>query len=468
MILITLYSSFKLNKFVEKEANIWAWIYRSINRKKDNNEYDEENEDSKMLLEHSFKFAETQVFKDFTYRRKNELIKQLDFNKYQEEVKEDNDENKSDTNKSDSRKLEQRPSNDSESSQDEESLQVPSLFLYKKTSSSNKHIPRVKDDYLTPLHYDRAISVPKINLLSSEVEELLVIYYVSAVIRLSKFSDALKAINEYRKKKSLSKPAQAHMYKILGVLSMVNEKKDYNKAKKYFKKSIEKFVDLNWIRGKAIAKLALLRCDWEIAFNKDFNIKELTKAISEADESIQWLSKLEYPEIVERAQIYSDWIKNKLNGDNIGNFRRTLKSKSIKKTILVQSLKGGTLLNSDVLQDEDIKLYVEVVEQFENNDYVIGTDEYKSQAPQTPQTVVIKHRKNFKETKYKDVSDSDIEGSKLSKIKKRNRLGSGEVLNAKFKNLKKFPVSKSKERRKETTPLIIGRFPSIITNNDID
>lgn len=459
----TSYSSFKLNKFVSKEANIWAWIYRSINRKKDNNEYDEENEDSKMLLEHSFKFAETQAFKDFTYRRKNDLIKQLDFNKYQEEVKEDNDENKSDTNKSSPRKLELRPSNDSDSSQDDGSLHAPSL--YKKSSSSNKHIPRVKDDYLTPLHHNRAVSVPKLNLLSSEVEELLVIYYVSAVIRLSKFSDALKAINEYKKKKSLSKSAQAHMYKILGVLSMVNEKKDYKKAKKYFKKSIEKFVDLNWIRGNAIAQLALLRCEWEIAFNKDFNIRDLTKAISEADESIQWLSKLDYPEIVARAKVYSDWIKHKLNGDNIGNFRKTLKSKSIKKKILVQSPKEDTLLNSDVLQDEDIKLYVEVVEQFENYDNVISIDECKSQ---TPQTEIIKTRKNFKETKYKDKSDSDVEGSKPRKFKMRNRLGSGEALKAKLNNFKKFPDSKSKERRKETTPLIMGRFPSIITSNDLD
>ena len=35
-------NSSNLNDFVEKEANIWACIYRSINRKKDNNEYDEE------------------------------------------------------------------------------------------------------------------------------------------------------------------------------------------------------------------------------------------------------------------------------------------------------------------------------------------------------------------------------------------------------------------------------------------
>ena len=39
-----------MNDFVEKEANIWAWIYRGINRKKDNNEYDEEDEDEFLHL----------------------------------------------------------------------------------------------------------------------------------------------------------------------------------------------------------------------------------------------------------------------------------------------------------------------------------------------------------------------------------------------------------------------------------
>lgn len=35
---------YDLKELVEREANIWACIYRAINRKKDNNEFDEEEE----------------------------------------------------------------------------------------------------------------------------------------------------------------------------------------------------------------------------------------------------------------------------------------------------------------------------------------------------------------------------------------------------------------------------------------
>ena len=39
-----------MKDLVEKEANIWACIYRGINRKKENNEYDEEEDNSESLI----------------------------------------------------------------------------------------------------------------------------------------------------------------------------------------------------------------------------------------------------------------------------------------------------------------------------------------------------------------------------------------------------------------------------------
>lgn len=55
---------FDLKDFVHKETNIWACIYRSINRKKDNNEYDEENDSGKIMTK-SFKNLTIKAFKDF-------------------------------------------------------------------------------------------------------------------------------------------------------------------------------------------------------------------------------------------------------------------------------------------------------------------------------------------------------------------------------------------------------------------
>ena len=54
-----------MGEFVEKESNIWACIYRSINRRRDNNDYDVENEGSKELLYQSFNNAKTHVFQKF-------------------------------------------------------------------------------------------------------------------------------------------------------------------------------------------------------------------------------------------------------------------------------------------------------------------------------------------------------------------------------------------------------------------
>ena len=94
-----------------------------------------------------------------------------------------------------------------------------------------------------------------------KVEEFLVIYYVSIVIRLSKLSDGHKAITEYNKKNGLSKVALAHIYKILGVLTMLSEEKDYYKAQGYFEKSVNYFKIIKPHKGYAISKLALVRCE---------------------------------------------------------------------------------------------------------------------------------------------------------------------------------------------------------------
>jgi len=246
------YSEFKLNEFVKKESNIWACIYRSVNRKKDNIDYDEEDEGYHQLLANSFKLAESQIFKDFTYRRKNQLSNLLRPHKLvlkgfpqSEEVDEENNENSEYYSKISENNLKEKIALENDKDQG-------SILFHKRGKPS---MARLKTQLVGPFE------MKKSSQEGIQTEEMLVIYYVATLIRLSKFSDALKAINEYKKKDNLSKQAQAHMYKIFGVLTMMNEEKDYYKAKKYFKKSIEKFIDLNCVRGNAIAHLAWLRCE---------------------------------------------------------------------------------------------------------------------------------------------------------------------------------------------------------------
>ena len=71
--------------------------------------------------------------------------------------------------------------------------------------------------------------MPYLNILLNNMfmdEEMLVVHYISIVIRLLKFSDGLKAISEYEKKKGLSKRAQAHIFKLKGVLGLISDKEE--------------------------------------------------------------------------------------------------------------------------------------------------------------------------------------------------------------------------------------------------
>ena len=83
-------------------------------------------------------------------------------------------------------------------------------------------------------------------------EEMLVINYIAIVIRLLKFSDGLKAIDEYKKKVGLSKRAEAHLLKFQGVLTLLSEKKEYNEAIKHFNEAFKLFHKVRSSKGRAI------------------------------------------------------------------------------------------------------------------------------------------------------------------------------------------------------------------------
>ena len=58
-------NDFALNELVEREANIWACIYRAVNRKKDNNEFDEEEENSDIMPITRYDFSPSHSIKFF-------------------------------------------------------------------------------------------------------------------------------------------------------------------------------------------------------------------------------------------------------------------------------------------------------------------------------------------------------------------------------------------------------------------
>ena len=72
-------------------------------------------------------------------------------------------------------------------------------------------------------------------------EEMLVLCFISTLIRISKLSDAEKAIEEYSKKQSLSLMTQAYMSQFKGVIGLFQNQgsksntEHFGLAEKYFK-----------------------------------------------------------------------------------------------------------------------------------------------------------------------------------------------------------------------------------------
>jgi hypothetical protein len=350
-------SDFDMNEFVEKESNIWACIYRSINRIRDDMHYDEETEEGQGKLFNSFKLDNTAAFMNFNSRIKPNQKLPFFENRAVDEIAEDEDEDNT----------EQinviQPSSKTIHEENWESTDYDGNFLHTHSNTSNHTSNREGTHFHASRPNKSKSNKPKLSSEHFKEEEMMVVYYVATVIRLSKISDGFKAIEQYKKKISVSKLWKAHIYKLLGVLNMLSEQKNYNTAKRWFKKSLEWFSKIDCMRGFAITKLALLRCNWEIEFNKSSNFEELKQAIAVAEKWMIELGGLGYKVGQERAKLYIDCLKNKYSGEDIGNFKKTLKFKSIRIKNFMKTNIKASLLNNDIIQDEDIKLFVEVIEE---------------------------------------------------------------------------------------------------------
>jgi hypothetical protein len=358
---------FDLNDFVEKEPNIWACIYRSINRMKDNNQYDEENDNSREILARSFKNSSFVAFKDFGFSRgltddqqklenlKDKIIKPMpEFLK----IVEDDEYNLAEDSNTNTKNTVHNSDFNSRISQGVFSSENSKDSFHKQRSKTTSKFQNT----LSATQFNTRFNL-KMNRSVSEqfkVEEFLVIYYVSIVIRLSKLQDGMKAINEYNKKKSLSSLACAHISKVLGVLSMLSEDKKYQEAKEHFNKSISHFKKIKSPIGLTISRLALIRCECEIEFRRISKPEVLHQLIKSTKECKKAFRSYNHKLGEDRAQLYINCLINKLSGQDIGNFKKTLRSTTLKSKGFIQTRNKESLLISNMLQDEDIKLFLEV------------------------------------------------------------------------------------------------------------
>lgn len=312
-----------MDRFIKKEANIWACIYRSVNLKKDNIDYDEENENSRILLANSFTDKSGLRIRSSTYQQKaidkiveskqkqaNDkpiLVSPLNVEKREVDIEEFFISNLNTNNKS--------TKNDG-------------LDAYPSTQSQDVCTPglridegEIKTSYATPsklatkfqhtmgvTNFSKAISSDSqgSKRSQSKVEEKLVIYYAVTAIRLSMVSDSAKALSLYKKKFGISRISQGNILKLIGVTKMLSEDKNFSKAKIYFSKALEIFTKIYCCNGWTACKLAVLRCDCEIIFNKSANIGELLSLINEANRTKEMFSTLKYQRGVERLMIYID------------------------------------------------------------------------------------------------------------------------------------------------------------------
>lgn len=366
--------SYSMKDFVEKESNIWAWIYRGINRKKNNDNFDEEEEEmmphSSTLQDINLNFLQGKnlarsislsskflwIFKinldeenGLLKNKKHQILKQMTAVMEEQEDQEDLNENydeEEDFNdihnlvdiklvKNQSVNLQPVQNNLKPSSLEpsksgvfgrNSNQQLDSLALMEFTKiKSGILYERKASGVLKSLNKNNRRRVS----LSNSSEEMLVIYYISIVIRLWKLSDAQKAIQEYQKKKGLSNRALAHIYKLRGVLAMLSEKKEMNEAKNWFKQALQYFYKIGSEKGRAICRLALVRVQWEIEFiqERSQNLKSLVSIAEKAKDQFQRIS-CKIGE--ERANAYIHCLQNKINGDNLPNLKTFAKLMTLK------------------------------------------------------------------------------------------------------------------------------------------
>ena len=327
-------------------------------------------------------------------------------------------------------------------------------YLSKKTNGSLARLNTEKSEINNKL--TKSLSLFSTTSNQFKVEEMLVIYYISIVIRLCKLSDGLKAINEYKKKKDLSKRATAHLYKLEGVLTLLSEKKEYHEAKKHFNNALKYFYKIGSTKGRAICRLALVRVQCEIELSKDSQERDLKKLIAIVEKAKSQFSNLGFKLGEERANLYLEYLNKRINGEEDKNFKKLIKFKTLKRTHIETAKASDSLLEQSILNDEDIRLFVEVIE--EDNDIRHDRIRYKSNSSSV-------NRSSFRTDENKSMSllnsKSDIAG-RLNRSKFSSKKGSIKFGAKKRFFLKKSSETPLKHRLKKSAIISLERIPTLL------
>lgn len=251
----------KVEELVGMETNIWAWIYRSLNRKKDVKYYNSGDELSLERLSVNRltgrnRKEDMHAMEKLT-EEENESSWDESSNSVNDNILSSKNENvdrgverhyrshfrvsfKSDTGKEDD---EEEDKHNSEGNREENSLKKPT--------------ERAK--------VNKIVDVEQQKKSKFFEEEMLVIYYITNLILINQQQDALRALTEYTQKSGISYIGSANLYKIYAVLLMMGkmEDKKYQTAVKCFKKARKFFYDSQCKKGVGLWKFGLAKLHYE-------------------------------------------------------------------------------------------------------------------------------------------------------------------------------------------------------------
>ena len=105
----------------------------------------------------------------------------------------------------------------------------------------------------------------------------------------------------------------------------------------------------------------MVRSQVELELTKDPKDRNLKSILSSAEKAKILFSKIGYKEGEERSQHYINQLSKTLNGELDTNFKKFVKFKTFKKNIVDSAKTENALLVKDMLNNEDIRLFVEVI-----------------------------------------------------------------------------------------------------------
>lgn len=262
-----------METLIGMESNIWACIYRSVNRKKNikyenddlnGNNSDYFTSDNERSVERISVTTKSIAMK---YRENEEI------NTMERLIEEENESSSDELNDSTLNNILKGNNTDFDRGSE---LNYKSHFRIspKATDRKPQHADieneskmDVTDKKASKRHRHKVTSNMDTHLKSKFFdEELLVIYYATNLVLINKNGDALKAVSEYLTKRGISDLGSAILYKLYAVLLLMNKNQtsdDVQKAVNYFKKAGRLFYSIGCKKGLALCKFGLAKIHYE-------------------------------------------------------------------------------------------------------------------------------------------------------------------------------------------------------------